>query len=70
MIVEVIVVGSLAKKFHALQQASTRSSQVLTTVLASLPARKVGPDIFDGVQFRATGRQGQQGEVVGDNQGC
>ena len=30
---------------------------------------QVGPDVFDRVQFRAVWRQGQQGEIVGDDKG-
>ena len=39
-VMEAMALGSFAKKFHALQQASTMSSQLSKTVMASLLARR------------------------------
>jgi hypothetical protein len=69
--------GMRISAFQARQQVSTIASYAGQDRLvrgpdaqAELVLAQVLPDVFDRVQLRRVGWQGQQGEVVRDDQGC
>ena len=63
------VLGSLAKKFHALQQAPKMSSQLSKTQMASLLARRQAQTFSTGFNSGLQGQQARQGEIVGHDAG-
>ena len=60
---------SLAKKFQCVAAGVDDVVVAFENADGEFVGAQVSPDVFDRIQVRAVWRQGQQGEIVGHDEG-